>query len=68
MNEFNLSHSGYFYRHYHNGHTYETIGRVSIQENNIWVDAVAYILVGETKIFVRSAKEFKEKFNLVNTK
>jgi len=53
------------FTHYKKGGEYVVISYGLIQVNNEWVDAVAYIKVGDDKKFFRILKEFKEKFNKI---
>lgn len=50
------------YTHYKNKQTYITKDYCKIQENDTWIDAIIYLPKDENKLFVRSSKEFKEKF------
>jgi len=50
------------YTHYKNKQDYLIKDYCKIQENDTWVDAVLYSPVNETMLFVRSLKEFQEKF------
>jgi hypothetical protein len=54
------------YRHYKNGKEYYIIDYCSIQENDIWVTGILYKQVGSNILFVRSEKEFEEKFKLIS--
>jgi len=49
------------YVHYKNGLTYIPIDKCKIQEDNIWVEAILYKTQSQ-ELFVRSKKEFIEKF------
>jgi hypothetical protein len=54
------------YRHYKNKRLYDVDDYCSIQVRGKWVDAVIYYQKGiRNKLFVRSVKEFKDKFNIV---
>ena len=50
------------YTHYKNGLTYTPINFCKIQEHDIWVEAVIYKTTSN-ELFVRSKKEFEEKFS-----
>ena len=52
------------YTHYKNNKDYHIIDYCSIQENDIWVTGLIYKQVGGNILFVRSEKEFEEKFKL----
>jgi len=52
------------YIHYKNKKTYTLINFCKIQENDIWIDAVIYKPNDCEELFVRSKKEFQEKFTL----
>ena len=52
------------YIHYKNKKSYITIQFCKIQENDIWVDAVIYKPEDCEELFVRTKKEFEEKFFL----
>lgn len=52
------------YTHYKNGKDYYIIDYCSIQENDVWVTAILYKEVGGNIFFVRSEKEWDEKFKL----
>ena len=52
------------YIHYKNKESYIVKNFCKIQENDIWVDAVIYKPDNCDELFVRSLKEFKEKFSL----
>ncbi len=49
------------YIHYKNGLSYTPINQCKIQENDIWIEAIIYKTQSE-ELFVRSLKEFQEKF------
>jgi hypothetical protein len=53
------------YIHYKNKQSYIPLNICKIQENDIWVKAVIYKPIDSEELFVRSYKEFKEKFSLV---
>lgn len=50
------------YIHYKNQEKYITLNFCKIQENDIWVEAVIYRPQNSQELFVRSYKEFEEKF------
>lgn len=52
------------YTHYKNKQSYTIINFCKIQENDIWVNAIIYRPDDCEELFVRSEKEFKEKFLL----
>jgi hypothetical protein len=52
------------YIHYKNKQEYTTINFCKIQENDIWVKAVIYKPNDDEELFVRTYKEFEEKFSL----
>jgi hypothetical protein len=54
------------YTHYKNKESYTIINFCKIQENNLWVDAVIYKPNDCEELFVRSCKEFEDKFSKVN--
>lgn len=54
--------TGTVYKHYKNKTNYIIISFCKIQENNNWIEAVIYTEVGGTELFVRSLKEFENKF------
>lgn len=54
------------YTHYTNRQAYIVKDFCKIQENDIWVKAVIYTPFDSKTLFVRSLKEFKEKFKLKN--
>jgi len=49
------------YVHYKNGLTYIPVDMCKFQENDIWIEAVIY-KTDTQELFVRSKKEFTEKF------
>ena len=51
------------YFHYRNKKPYVKVGKAKIQENGKWIDAVLYTELGKKDIYVRSEKEFNEKFS-----
>ena len=51
------------YIHYKNKNQYTPINFCKIQENNIWVEAVIYKPNDCDELFVRTYKEFEEKFH-----
>jgi len=51
------------YTHYKNNQNYITLDFCKIQENDTWVKAVIYKPQDEDGLFVRSYKEFEEKFS-----
>ena len=51
------------YIHYKNKESYTTISFCKIQENDHWVEAVIYKPNDCEELFVRSYKEFQEKFS-----
>ena len=63
---FNMIELNTTYTHYKNKESYTTINFCKIQENNLWVDAVIYKPNDWEELFVRSCKEFKDKFSKVN--
>ena len=50
------------YTHYKNQKNYITLNFCKIQENDVWVEAVIYKPENSEELFVRSCKEFEEKF------
>lgn len=52
------------YTHYKNQETYIVQAFCKIQENDVWVKAVIYKPNNFDELFVRSLKEFEEKFTL----
>jgi len=54
---------GKIYKHYKNQKEYIVIDTCYIQINNIWKEAVIYMQIENNKKFVRSKKEFLEKFS-----
>lgn len=50
------------YKHYKNQESYIIKDFCKIQENDVWVNAIIYTPKNEDKLFVRSEKEFIEKF------
>ncbi|NQY20516.1 MAG: DUF1653 domain-containing protein [Campylobacteraceae bacterium] len=50
------------YKHYKNKESYIIKDFCKIQENDVWVNAIIYTPKNEDKLFVRSEKEFIEKF------
>lgn len=50
------------YKHYKNLQTYTPIDFCKIQEDDIWIEAVIYKTTSN-ELFVRSKKEFIEKFS-----
>jgi hypothetical protein len=54
------------YIHYKNKESYTTINFCKIQENNIWVKAIIYKPNDCEELFVRSCKEFEDKFSKIN--
>ncbi|PHR70529.1 MAG: DUF1653 domain-containing protein [Arcobacter sp.] len=54
------------YTHYKNKEDYLVKDFCKIQDNDTWVQAVLYCPVNETLLFVRSLKEFQEKFSPKN--
>lgn len=50
------------YKHYKNKINYVVVDFCKIQENNEWVEAVLYREFAGTQWYVRSLKEFKDKF------
>lgn len=52
------------YIHYKNRESYMVKDFCKIQENDIWIKAVIYKPVDCDEFFVRSLKEFEEKFKL----
>lgn len=50
------------YTHYKNHKDYTLLNICKIQENDIWVKAVIYKPNDDEGLFVRSYKEFEEKF------
>ena len=53
------------YRHYKNNKNYYVVDYCSIQENGVWITGLIYKEVNGGMLFVRSEKEFEEKFELV---
>ncbi|GGD30768.1 hypothetical protein GCM10012288_01010 [Malaciobacter pacificus] len=53
------------YTHYKNKQSYIPLNTCKIQENDTWVKAIIYKPIDSEELFVRSYKEFKEKFSLV---
>lgn len=52
------------FTHYKNKKQYKITDSCKIQEDGIWVDAVIYHAISNPKLlFVRTEKEFEEKFN-----
>jgi len=49
------------YVHYKNGLTYIPLNSCKIQENDLWIEAIIYKTTTE-ELFVRSEKEFRDKF------
>ncbi|MDD2896461.1 MAG: hypothetical protein PHG81_10655 [Aliarcobacter sp.] len=56
------------YIHYKNNKPYTTINFCKIQENHIWTEAIIYKPNDCEELFVRTNKEFEEKFKLEVTK
>ena len=56
------------YTHYKNNKSYTTINFCKIQENDIWTKAVIYKPNDYEEFFVRTYKEFEEKFKIEVTK
>lgn len=54
------------YTHYKNQQDYIIKNFCKIQENDIWVEAVIYTPKDNNELFVRSKKEFQEKFQSKN--
>ena len=52
------------YTDYKNNKDYYIVDYCSIQENDEWVTAILYKEVDGNILFVRSEKEFEEKFKL----
>lgn len=52
------------YVHYKNNESYITIDFCKIQENDSWVEAIIYKPIDCEELFVRSSKEFEEKFSI----
>ena len=52
------------YIHYKNKKSYTPIKFCQIQENDIWTKAIIYKPNDEEELFVRTCKEFEEKFSL----
>ena len=52
------------YTHYKNDKDYFIVDYCAIQENDIWITAILYKEVDGNVLFVRSEKEFDEKFRL----
>lgn len=50
------------YIHYKNNKSYITINFCKIQENDTWVEAIIYKPNDCEELFVRTCKEFEEKF------
>lgn len=60
---------GQIYEHYKNGYRYIIVDRCKIQDSNEWIDAIIYKeFIPKQEIdtckFVRSEKEFREKFKV----
>ena len=53
------------YIHYKNHKFYTTLNFCKIQENKIWVNAVIYKPGDCEELFVRTYKEFEEKFKKI---
>ena len=53
------------YKHYKNKKLYFIIGFCKTQKNGKWTKAVLYSDIKKADLFVREAKEFKEKFTKV---
>ena len=53
------------YKHYKNNKQYYISNYCMIQENDVWVDAIIYREVGGNMSYVRSEKEWEEKFKIV---
>jgi hypothetical protein len=53
------------YIHYKNHKFYTTLNFCKIQENKIWVNAVIYKPEDCEELFVRTYKEFEEKFKKI---
>ena len=52
------------YTHYKNKKLYIPTQFCMIQEDGVWIDAISYRCMEDpSKVFVRSQKEFIEKFN-----
>ena len=51
------------YIHYKNKKTYTTLHFCKIQENDFWVDAIMYKSNDCEELFVRTTKEFENKFS-----
>lgn len=52
------------YQHYKNGLSYTPINFCKIQENDQWIEAVIYKTTNN-ELFVRTLKEFEEKFSKI---
>ena len=52
------------YIHYKNKKSYITLDFCKIQENDVWVQAIIYKPNDSNELFVRTKKEFEEKFLL----
>ena len=52
------------YTHYKKEGEYYIVDYCMIQENDKWVEGIVYMAVGSNKKFVRSEKEFEEKFKI----
>lgn len=53
------------YKHYKNQEIYIPINFCKIQENDVWVKAVIYKPNNCDELFVRTYKEFEEKFKTI---
>lgn len=51
------------YLHYKNKKSYIPVDNCKIQENDLWIDAIIY-KADDNNLYVRSKKEFIEKFSL----
>lgn len=56
------------YIHYKNKKSYITVNFCKIQENDIWTKAIIYKPKESDELFVRTYKEFEEKFEITVTK
>ena len=55
------------YKHYRNKKLYVIEQFCNIQMNDIWISAVLYYCIDESeKKYVRSMREFKAKFEVIN--
>ena len=55
---------GTIFRHYKNNNVYVVTGKCKLQVDDVWVDGVLYTPFKSEEIFVRTLKEFLDKFKI----